>query len=97
MVNKRRSYQIVIPDFRITIFSMCKHVLLKCECILVILQTFGICISGGIITREDLVRYEAVKTEPLVIKLKDESTVYSPPLPSSGVVLEFILNILDGM
>ena len=52
---------------------------------------------GGIITREDLLRYEAVKSDPLVIKLKDESTVYSPPPPSSGAVFEFILNILDGM
>ena len=52
--------------------------------------------SGGIITEEDLGNYIAIKKEPLVIKLNDNQTVYSPPPPSSGAVYEFILNILNG-
>ncbi|KAK3084146.1 hypothetical protein FSP39_008991 [Pinctada imbricata] len=50
---------------------------------------------GGIITKEDLNRYVAVRKDPLMIQLKDESKVYSPPPPSSGAVYEMILNIVD--
>ena len=52
--------------------------------------------SGGIITEDDLANYIAIKKEPLMIKLDDNQTVYSPPPPSSGAVYQFILNILSG-
>lgn len=51
--------------------------------------------AGGIITVEDLNNYKAVIKDPIKIKLRDNSTLYSLPPPSSGVVLQFIVNILD--
>ncbi|VDI74493.1 gamma-glutamyltranspeptidase / glutathione hydrolase / leukotriene-C4 hydrolase [Mytilus galloprovincialis] len=53
-------------------------------------------IHGGIITENDLAGYKALLKDPLVVKLNSEKTVYSPPPPSSGAVVQFILNILDG-
>ena len=52
--------------------------------------------NGGIITEDDLANYIAIKKDPLMIKLDDNQTVYSPPPPSSGAVYQFILNILSG-
>lgn len=52
--------------------------------------------AGGIITEEDLAGYTAPTKDPLVIKLNKNETIYSSILPSSGVVYQFILNILDG-
>jgi len=51
---------------------------------------------GGIITKADLNDYQVAVKEPLVVRLKDNSTVYSLPPPSSGAVLQFIMNIADG-
>nr|XP_034317079.1 glutathione hydrolase 1 proenzyme-like [Crassostrea gigas] len=51
--------------------------------------------AGGIITKQDLQNYVAVIKEPLVIKLNDESTIFTPPPPSSGAVYAMILNIAD--
>ncbi|XP_069122921.1 glutathione hydrolase 1 proenzyme-like [Argopecten irradians] len=51
--------------------------------------------AGGIITEQDLRNYTAVVKDPLVIRLNDNSTVYSPPPPSSGAVYEMILNVID--
>ncbi|XP_002736062.2 glutathione hydrolase 1 proenzyme-like [Saccoglossus kowalevskii] len=51
--------------------------------------------AGGIITLEDLKLYSPVRRQPVTIKLND-NTMYSPPPPSSGVVLQLILNILEG-
>ncbi|XP_021342930.1 gamma-glutamyltranspeptidase 1-like [Mizuhopecten yessoensis] len=51
--------------------------------------------AGGIITEKDLLDFTAVVKEPLVIRLTDNSSVYSPPPPSSGAVYEMILNIVD--
>ena len=54
-------------------------------------------LSDGIITLEDLARYEAeVQYTPLSIKL-DELTMYSSRPPASGAVASYIMNILDGM
>ncbi|XP_048747538.2 glutathione hydrolase 1 proenzyme-like [Ostrea edulis] len=52
--------------------------------------------AGGIITKEDLENYMAVEKDPLVVTLKDNSTIYTPPPPSSGAVYAMILNIADG-
>ncbi|KAL3857361.1 hypothetical protein ACJMK2_012037 [Sinanodonta woodiana] len=52
--------------------------------------------AGGIITMEDLMKYTAIKKEPLNITLYDQSVVFAPPPPSSGAVYLFILNILNG-
>ncbi|XP_053389957.1 glutathione hydrolase 1 proenzyme-like [Mercenaria mercenaria] len=52
--------------------------------------------AGGIITQDDLANYTAPVKRPLVFKMHDNMTVYSPPPPSSGAVYQFILNILKG-
>ena len=52
-------------------------------------------ISGGIITKQDLQNYVAVVKEPLVVTLNDNSTIFTPPPPSSGAVYAMILNIAD--
>uniref|UniRef100_A0A0B7ANE3 Gamma-glutamyltransferase n=1 Tax=Arion vulgaris TaxID=1028688 RepID=A0A0B7ANE3_9EUPU len=52
--------------------------------------------AGGIITEEDFAEYHAPFTEPLHLRLHGNLTVYSPPLPSGGVVMLYILNILSG-
>ncbi|KAH9525192.1 Gamma-glutamyltranspeptidase 1 [Bulinus truncatus] len=52
--------------------------------------------AGGIITKEDLRRYTVDVTEPLVLNIHGNYTMFSPPLPSGGPVLQYILNILNG-
>uniref|UniRef100_A0A2C9JNT4 Gamma-glutamyltransferase n=1 Tax=Biomphalaria glabrata TaxID=6526 RepID=A0A2C9JNT4_BIOGL len=50
---------------------------------------------GSIITREDLLNYTVVEKKPVEAFLSDGIKVISPPAPSGGPVLSFILNILD--
>ncbi|KAH3790999.1 hypothetical protein DPMN_169208 [Dreissena polymorpha] len=50
--------------------------------------------AGGIITKDDLANYTSLVEDALHFHLHDNNTVYSPPLPSSGAVYLFILNIL---
>ncbi|KAJ8722020.1 hypothetical protein PYW08_004422 [Mythimna loreyi] len=49
---------------------------------------------GGIITEEDLRNYKVEWQEPIEVPLTEEYTLYSVPLPGSGSVLAFMLNIL---
>ncbi|XP_067679970.1 glutathione hydrolase 1 proenzyme-like [Haliotis asinina] len=51
---------------------------------------------GGVITKEDLNLYTVRWRTPVNVTLRDNLTVYSMPPPGSGVVFEYILNILDG-
>ncbi|XP_055526698.1 glutathione hydrolase 1 proenzyme-like isoform X6 [Wyeomyia smithii] len=51
---------------------------------------------GSIITEEDFYNYEARWLPPAHTKLSDGYSVYSMPLPGSGHVLNYMLNILDG-
>ncbi|CAH0398398.1 unnamed protein product [Chilo suppressalis] len=51
---------------------------------------------GGIITEEDMRNYRAEWSDPIEVPLTDEHTLYSVPLPGSGSVLAFILNMLRG-
>ncbi|XP_076438687.1 glutathione hydrolase 1 proenzyme-like [Babylonia areolata] len=51
---------------------------------------------GSIITRQDLQNYTALLKDAVEITLDDGLRVFSPPPPSSGVILSFILNVLDG-
>ncbi|XP_053609704.1 glutathione hydrolase 1 proenzyme-like [Plodia interpunctella] len=51
---------------------------------------------GGIITEEDLKTYKPVWQEPVEVPLTDDLTLYTSPLPGSGGVLAFILNMLRG-
>ncbi|CAC5395661.1 GGT1_5 [Mytilus coruscus] len=52
--------------------------------------------AGGIITEDDLAKYTALRKDPVVVKLNLDKTVFSPPPPSSGAIVQFILKILDG-
>lgn len=49
---------------------------------------------GGIITEEDLLDYQARWRTPVSGVMKDNSTLYTMPLPSNGAILIFIMNLL---
>ncbi|CAH0715631.1 unnamed protein product, partial [Brenthis ino] len=49
---------------------------------------------GGIITEDDLRSYQPEWQEPIAVQLSDEHTLYSVPLPGSGSVLAFMLNLM---
>ncbi|XP_013143929.1 PREDICTED: gamma-glutamyltranspeptidase 1-like [Papilio polytes] len=51
---------------------------------------------GGIVTEEDLFEYRAEWQEPIEVPISDDYTLYTTPLPGSGSVLAFILNMLRG-
>lgn len=50
----------------------------------------------SIITKEDFMNYEVLEKKPIEITLDGSLRVFSPPPPSSGAVLSFMLGILDG-
>ena len=54
-------------------------------------------LTDGTITVEDLENYYTSVEEPLYVRLYNGNyTVIAPQPPSGGVVLEFMLKILDG-
>ena len=53
--------------------------------------------AGSILTRNDLRRYKPKWKEPVKVYLEGcNCTVYGPPPPSGAIVVQFILNVLDG-
>jgi gamma-glutamyltranspeptidase/glutathione hydrolase len=52
--------------------------------------------GGGIVTREDLVKYQAVWREPITFQYRDRTVISMPPPSSGGATLAEILNILEG-
>ncbi|KAK7106260.1 hypothetical protein V1264_017532 [Littorina saxatilis] len=50
----------------------------------------------SIITKEDLLNYKALLKTSSEITLDDGMKVFSTPPPASGVLLSFMLNVLDG-
>jgi gamma-glutamyltranspeptidase/glutathione hydrolase len=52
--------------------------------------------GGGLITREDLARYEAKWRDPIVFDYRGHRVVSMPPPSSGGATLAEILNILEG-
>lgn len=52
--------------------------------------------NGGIITLEDLAKYEAVEREPIRGMYRGHEIISMPPPSSGGVVLVEMLNILEG-
>ncbi|CAG7822031.1 unnamed protein product [Allacma fusca] len=50
---------------------------------------------GGILTMEDLVNYNVTWDDPISVPLSKGFTVHSVPPPGSGVIMAFILRILD--
>jgi len=52
---------------------------------------------GSNITLEDLAQYRTTLKVPLQMSLENgDYTLYNPPPPSSGVMIDFIMNVLDG-
>ncbi|XP_027844957.2 scoloptoxin SSD14-like isoform X2 [Aphis gossypii] len=52
---------------------------------------------NGIITEKDLANYEVEVKESMPVHLKSGHTIHLGPPPSSGVILAYILRILDGI
>jgi len=52
---------------------------------------------GGIITKEDLAAYQVDFREALSVDINNNYTAYTTHAPSSGPILTFILNILQGI
>jgi len=52
---------------------------------------------GGIIKKEDLAAYEVDFREALSVDISNNYTAYTTHAPSSGPILTFILNILQGI
>lgn len=51
---------------------------------------------GGILTVEDLMEYNVRWQEPEVSQIVQNHTMYTTPLPGTGILVTFILNILNG-
>lgn len=52
--------------------------------------------AGGLITKNDLMSYECLVKEPVTYKLRNNILLNSAPPPSCGLLLNFILALLDG-
>uniref|UniRef100_A0A1A9X250 Gamma-glutamyltransferase n=1 Tax=Glossina brevipalpis TaxID=37001 RepID=A0A1A9X250_9MUSC len=50
---------------------------------------------GGIITEDDLKNYKVRWEEPIIMPFGNDYTLFTPPLPTSGVVLAFILKVME--
>jgi gamma-glutamyltranspeptidase/glutathione hydrolase len=51
--------------------------------------------GGGVLTREDLARYEVIEREPLVIDYRGQSVITNPPPSGGGTMLERFLRVLE--
>lgn len=52
---------------------------------------------GGIITKQDLADYQVDFREALTVDLNGSLTIHTTHAPTSGPILAFILNILQGI
>ncbi len=52
--------------------------------------------GGGLITHEDLSRYQAVWREPITFEYRGHTVISMPPPSSGGITIAEILNILEG-
>ncbi|HET7274952.1 MAG TPA: gamma-glutamyltransferase, partial [Longimicrobiaceae bacterium] len=52
--------------------------------------------GGGLITEEDLARYEAIWRDPVVFDYRGYSVISMPPPSSGGATMAEILNIMEG-
>jgi gamma-glutamyltranspeptidase / glutathione hydrolase len=52
--------------------------------------------GGGIMTREDLARYDAVWRDPIVFNYREHTVISMPPPSSGGATMAQLLNILEG-
>lgn len=53
--------------------------------------------AGGIITVEDLENYDVRVEESFQTKIYNNYTLHTPPVPSSGPILSFLLKLVDGI
>lgn len=51
--------------------------------------------AGGIVTVEDLMKYNVRWEQPIAVPMKNNKTLHTMPLPGSGALLTFILNTLN--
>jgi gamma-glutamyltranspeptidase / glutathione hydrolase / leukotriene-C4 hydrolase len=51
--------------------------------------------NGSILQKEDLQNYECLIKEPIKVKIKDGLELNSVPAPSCGVLLNFIISLMD--
>jgi gamma-glutamyltranspeptidase/glutathione hydrolase/leukotriene-C4 hydrolase len=52
--------------------------------------------NGGIINKSDLQSYECLVKEPITLKLRNNIELNTVPSPGCGILLNFIMGILDG-
>ena len=52
--------------------------------------------GGGVMTAEDLARYQAIWRDPITFQYRDRTLISMPPPSSGGATLAEILNILEG-
>ena len=52
--------------------------------------------NDGIINKHDLMNYECLIKEPVTFRLRNNVLLNSVPSPSCGILLNFILGLLDG-
>lgn len=52
---------------------------------------------GGLVTADDLNRYNVQWQEPEQAQIRDGRTLFSAPLPASGSVLVFVMNMLEDL
>jgi len=52
--------------------------------------------GGGVLTAEDLCRYEAIAREPLAVSYRGRDVLTNPPPSAGGILLALSLRLLDG-
>lgn len=52
--------------------------------------------AGGLITKTDLQTYECLIKDPISYRLRNNIVLNTAPPPSCGVLLNFILALIDG-
>ena len=52
--------------------------------------------NGGNVTLDDFKSYSADITDAVEVEVDDDNTVYTHPLPSSGILVPFIMRIMKG-
>jgi gamma-glutamyltranspeptidase/glutathione hydrolase len=52
--------------------------------------------GGGIVTRDDLLQYEAIWRDPIAFEYRNHAIISMPPPSSGGATIAEILNILEG-
>lgn len=52
--------------------------------------------AGGNVTSEDFSNYEAMVSDAVEVDLDDNHVAYVHPIPSSGILVPFIMRIMRG-